>query len=182
MVNLTKMFNNLKLSSCMPAILMVLVVLALIIGLFRYHGQKVPLLDAMSNEAVPSKKPATGGNNAVQGNNSGESYASAKGLSTDTHGLAPACSGKASVDPGDLLPKDVNSDWAKLNPAGVGDLSEVNLLKAGHHIGVNTVGNTLRNANQQLRSDPPVPQVNVGPWNNTTIEADTMRRPLELGA
>jgi len=40
----------------------------------------------------------------------------------------------------------------------------------------------LRNANQQLRSDPPVPQVNVGPWHNTTIEADNMRVPLELGS
>ena len=87
-----------------------------------------------------------------------------------------------TIDPKELLPKDSNSEWAKLNPTGNGDLSDVNLLKAGHHIGINTVGQSLRNANQQLRSDPPVPQMSVGPWNNTTIEPDLMRVPLELGA
>ena len=46
---------------------------------------------------------------------------------------------------------------------------------------VNTVGQTLRNANRQLRSEPPNPQVKVSPWLQTTIEADTNRRPLEIG-
>ena len=33
---------------------------------------------------------------------------------------------------------------------GAGDLKNVSLLKAGHHIGINTVGQSLRNANLQL--------------------------------
>ena len=64
---------------------------------------------------------------------------------------------------------------------GAGDLKNVSLLKAGHHIGINTVGQSLRNANLQLRSEPANPQLNVGPWNQSTIAADTMRRPLEIG-
>ena len=52
----------------------------------------------------------------------------------------------------------------------------------GHHIGINTVGQSLRNANRQLRSEPPNPQVKVSPWNQTTIEADTNRRPMEIGS
>ena len=39
----------------------------------------------------------------------------------------------------------------------------------------------LRNANLQLRSEPPNPQVKVSPWLQTTIETDTNRRPLEIG-
>ena len=50
-----------------------------------------------------------------------------------------------------------------------------------NNVGVNTVGQTLRNANRQLRSEPPNPQVKVSPWLQTTIEADTNRRPLEIG-
>lgn len=82
----------------------------------------------------------------------------------------------------DLLPVDTNSQWAQLNPAGSGELANINLLQAGYHIGIDTVGQTLRNANLQLRSEPPNPQMNVGPWNNTTISPDLMRTPLELGS
>jgi hypothetical protein len=60
-------------------------------------------------------------------------------------------------------------------------LANINLLKAGYHIGIDTVGQTLRNANLQLRSEPPNPQANVGPWNQSTIEPDTLRPSLEIG-
>ena len=77
--------------------------------------------------------------------------------------------------------KDNNSKFSKLNPSGAGDLMNVSLLKAGHHIGINTVGQSLRNANLQVRSEPANPQMNVGPWNNTTITPDEYRRTLEIG-
>lgn len=93
---------------------------------------------------------------------------------------APGCSSKAVVDPSELLPKDNNSEWASLNPRGSDPLN-VNLLEATKHLGINTVGNSLRNANLQLRSEPANPRVNVGPWLNSTIEPDQYRRPLELG-
>jgi hypothetical protein len=85
-------------------------------------------------------------------------------------------------NPNDLLPKDNNSQWAQLNPSGKGELANINLLKAGYHIGIDTVGETLRNANLQIRSEPPNPQLNVGPWNLSTIEPDIMRPPLEIGS
>lgn len=110
-----------------------------------------------------------------------ETYASAEGSTTSTPGMPPSCSRKPVADPSELLPKDTNSQWAALNPTGSGDLENVNLLKSGYHMGIDTVGNTLRNANLQLRSEPANPQLNVGPWHNTTIAPDTMRVPLELG-
>jgi hypothetical protein len=85
------------------------------------------------------------------------------------------------ADSSALLPKDGNNQWAQLSPAGSGELQGINLLQAGYHIGIDTIGQTLRNANLQIRSEPPNPQMNVGPWNQTTISPDLMRVPLELG-
>lgn len=91
------------------------------------------------------------------------------------------CFPKDQLSPGELLPGDANSKWAQSVPAGQGELGDQNFLTAGYHVGVNTVGQTLRNANRQLRSEPPNPQVKVSPWLQTTIEADTNRRPMEIG-
>lgn len=79
----------------------------------------------------------------------------------------------------DLLPQDVNSQWAQVNPQGSGDLQGKNFLSAGALIGVNTIGQSLRNSNLQLRSEPANPQQAVGPWLQSTIEPDLQRRPLE---
>ena len=80
----------------------------------------------------------------------------------------------------ELLPTDSNSLWAQVSPSGQGSLADQNFLTSGFHIGINTVGQSLRNANHQLRSEPLNPQVKVSPWGNTTIEPDINRRPLEI--
>ena len=87
------------------------------------------------------------------------------------------------ANPSDLLPKDDNSQWATLNPLHSGSsIMTPDLLTAGYHIGLDTIGQTLRNPNLQLRSDPIIEKMNVGPWNMSTIEADFGRVPLELGS
>ena len=83
-------------------------------------------------------------------------------------------------DPSKLLPADTNNKWGYMNPTGTGQLQGITLMKAGSQIGINTVGSSLRNANLQVRSEPPNPQLNVGPWNHSTIDPDNMRTPLEL--
>lgn len=95
-------------------------------------------------------------------------------------GIPANCSGKPTANPSDLLPRDNNSSWS-MNPQGSGDFMGVNFLNAGYMIGTDTVGSSLRNANLQVRSEPPNPQISVGPWNNSTIEGDPFRRPLEIG-
>jgi len=87
---------------------------------------------------------------------------------------------KDTMNPEELLPKDNNSMWNQVNPSGEGSLKDRNFLQSGFHIGINTVGQTLRNANLQLRSEPPCPQVKVSPWMNSTIEPDVSRRPFEI--
>lgn len=81
----------------------------------------------------------------------------------------------------ELLPQDNSSLWAQVNPSGEGSLKDRNFLQSGYHIGINTVGQTLRNANLQLRSEPPCPQVKVSPWIQSTIEPDVSRLPFEIG-
>lgn len=88
---------------------------------------------------------------------------------------------KEQLGADDLLPSDDSSLWAKVNPSGEGTLKDRNFLQSGYHIGINTVGQTLRNANQQLRSEPPNPQLKVSPWLQSTIEPDAGRKPMEIG-
>ena len=109
-----------------------------------------------------------------------EQFASVSGINTP----ARSCYPQNSLKPDDLLPKDKKNDVNDFNknyPVSEGILKGVNFLEAGYQVGVNTVGQSLRNSNQQLRAEPPNPQVNVSPWQNTTIGPDLGRRPLEVG-
>ena len=99
-------------------------------------------------------------------------------------GRTPAtCYPQDTLKPEDLLPtadSKAVQDFNNAKPDGEGVLKGVNFLDAGFHVGVNTVGQSLRNANRDLRSEPPNPQVSVSPWSNTTIGPDLHRKPLEL--
>ena len=90
------------------------------------------------------------------------------------------CYPKNQLAPQELLPNDPNSKWAQVNPMASGDIAGKNFLNAGALIGVNTVGQSLRNASWDLRSEPPNPQVQVSPWMQSTIEPELQRRPLEI--
>ncbi len=87
------------------------------------------------------------------------------------------------LSPEDLLPKGgLGASWSATNPVGLADLKgQTALLSPGYHYGINTVGQSLRNANLDLRSDPPNPRKAVGPFMNSTIEPDLMRRQMEIG-
>lgn len=94
---------------------------------------------------------------------------------------APAgCYPRDQLTPAELLPKDMNSIWAEQNPMGPGSLKGKNFLSAGALIGVNTVGQSLRNANLQIRSEPPNPQVPVSIFMQSTIGPDISHRTLEI--
>ena len=92
-----------------------------------------------------------------------------------------SCYPQNTLTPKDLLPQGKEDEivqWDEDNPAQEGILKGVNFLDAGFHVGVNTVGQSLRNANLNLRAEPPNPRVQVSPWMNTTIDEDLGRRPL----
>jgi hypothetical protein len=94
------------------------------------------------------------------------------------------CYPQNTLTAGDLLPTEESKEISEFNqnyPIGKGVIKGINFLSSGYHIGVNTVGQSLKNANRQLRSEPPNPQVSVSPWMNSSIGPDLLRRPLEVG-
>ena len=77
-----------------------------------------------------------------------------------------------------LLPREVASqeDFGQFAPEDV--LAGQNFLEPRNQIGFpESVGGALRNANQQLRAEPPNPKAPFT-WNNSTIVPDLMQRPL----
>lgn len=95
------------------------------------------------------------------------------------------CYPQNTLTPQDLLPEGQASQIQQFNEGvpevGEGILKGVNYLDAGFHIGVNTVGQSLRNANRSFRAEPPNPRTQVSPWMMSTIDPDLSRKPLSDG-
>lgn len=90
--------------------------------------------------------------------------------------------GRDVLNSTDLLPREDGFNvWQATNPQSQGALTDQNFLEAGHHFGINTVGQSLKNPNLQLRSDPIIPKRDIGPFLQSTYEPDTNRRFFEIG-
>lgn len=77
-----------------------------------------------------------------------------------------------------LLPREIatQQDFGQFAPEDI--LAGQSFLEPRQQIGFpETVGGALRNANHQIRADPPNPKQNYV-WNNTTIVPDDMQRSL----
>lgn len=77
-----------------------------------------------------------------------------------------------------LLPREVaaQEDFGQFAPEDI--LAGQNFLEPRKQIGFpETIGGALRNANQQIRADPPNPKDGYV-WNNSTIIPDAMQRDL----
>jgi hypothetical protein len=153
----------------------------------QYEPSSGNNLPVITQPIKAAKQPASGVENKLKGNGvrpheplNMEDY---RAVDFETESKLPAdCLPRDRLSKDDLLPKDAaNSKWAQVNPAGQGDVQDQNFLTAGFHVGINTIGQSLRNANYQLRSDIPNPRVQVSPWNQTTIEYDSSRRAFEIG-
>jgi|TARA_B100000902_G_C27296343_1_gene910166 hypothetical protein len=57
-------------------------------------------------------------------------------------------------------------------------VSCIESFKSKNRFAINISGQSLRNANMQLRSEPPNPIKKVGPWMQSTIEPDLYRKQL----
>ena len=153
----------------------------LLFFLMSYSGEKYNFADGMDTgnlgHNVPLVPPNTSGQNSasVVGNMNVSSSAAVQPVAKGGY------TSQNVVNPTDLLPTDQNSQWASLNPVNQGNPITPDLLQAGYHIGLDTIGQTMKNPNLQLRSDPYIPKAAVGPWNQSTYEPDLMRVPLEVG-
>jgi hypothetical protein len=80
----------------------------------------------------------------------------------------------------DFLPKEINNQWfdtdfsqAKFN---INDDKLINTER--YVIGINTVGQSLKNASYDIRGTVPNPKFTVSPWNNSTYEPDNNLKSL----
>jgi hypothetical protein len=152
-------------------ILIVFLVVAYV--LYSYASSKTGVIDRMTNGGSVGSSTASSSTSApaeVYSESVIENLAQNRGYTA-----------KPVADPNDLLPKDSNSQWGELNTLNQGNIVMPDLLQAGYHIGLDTIGQTLRNANLQERSDPIIQKQDVGPWYQSTIEPDFGRVPLEVG-
>ena len=92
----------------------------------------------------------------------------------------PSCAQFVSSN---LLPKDdpkLDANFTEFSPAK--DLQGQDFIDTNKYA-IGMQSQSLRNANHQLRSDPPIANTMAcaSPWNNTTINAE-VRRPLNIGS
>ena len=181
-MKLTKLFGKNK--DKIFNVLVVLGVVALVVFLMKYNKDKNGASLGMRNlspaelESDVADVEVSEENVGVVGASAPETndYLSVSGLDT-TKPKVGSCNNEPVMNPKELLPSD--SEWSNIAPSK--GLENVSFLSAGHNFGTNTVGSSLRNANLQVRSEPVIQKVNTGPWNESTIEADTTRKALEIG-
>jgi len=154
-------------------VLLVVGVVALVYVVNLYMNSKKVAVENFEAEANAVSPGEVLGKNSV--------YGEVDSDGADVSNQKPKnCFPKDQLKPADLLPSNADSEWAQSVPSS-GKLGDGNFLDAGYHVGVNTVGQSLRNANRQLRSEPSNPRVKVSPWMQTTIDPDSNRKPLEIG-
>lgn len=149
----------------------IIVVLFVIWALMSYSNTKMSITDGNTGYTGAPEHPVAGPEHILQPQ-----------MSNNTTVNPGAYVSQATANPADLLPPDHNNAWSALNPVNNGSPNMPDLLQAGNLIGLDTIGQTMKNANLQLRSDPIIVKQDVGPWNQSTYEADLGRVPLELGA
>jgi hypothetical protein len=74
----------------------------------------------------------------------------------------------------DFLPKEINSAWFDTDfSQAKHTLNDDKLINTERYvIGINTVGESLKNASYDIRGTVPNPKFTVSPWNNSTYEPD----------
>jgi hypothetical protein len=162
-------------------IIIFIILLILAFALMTYSHSKSFRFDGLEDgSSIDLSGNKVGGGNGPVAQPSQLQQASQQVLVPNTNSIYNL---QTVANPSDLLPQDKNSQWATLNPSlNPNNVIIPDLLEAGYHVGLDTIGQTLRNANQQLRSDPVIPKRDVGIWNLSTVEPDLGRVGFEVGA
>lgn len=79
-------------------------------------------------------------------------------------------------DPDNLLPQEEDADWFEVIDKPIN--LKGRLLRLENPLGINTINESLKIPNLDIRPSPPCPKMNVSPWNNSTVEPDTNIKSL----
>ena len=80
----------------------------------------------------------------------------------------------------DFLPNEINDEWFETDfSLAKYQLNDDKLINTERYIiGINTVGQSLKNASHDIRGTIPNPKFVISPWNNSTYEPDFNLKPL----
>ena len=79
----------------------------------------------------------------------------------------------------DFLPQEINDSWFDTDFSQAKHLVDDSLINTNRYvIGINTVGQSLKNASYDIRGTVPNPKFSISPWNNSTYEPDYNIKPL----
>lgn len=76
-----------------------------------------------------------------------------------------------------LLPQEKHPDWFEVIEEPI-SVKNRHLISLQQPIGINTIGQSLKNATRDLRAAPANPKMVVGPWLQSTIEPDYNTKSL----
>lgn len=114
-----------------------------------------------------SKKGMSGMTNSAPSSNTSGGYTPISNINTSTYGMQTDYTQKPTANDS-LMPKDSNSQWTSMNPAGTGQLKNVDLTSF-NQIGM-VAPACRKNSILDIRGESPQAKQNVGPWMNSTIE------------
>ena len=85
-----------------------------------------------------------------------------------------------NYDAKDFLPKEINDQWFNTDfSQAKTNINDDKLINTERYvIGINTVGQSLKNASYDIRGTIANPKFSVSPWNNSTYEPDYNIKPL----
>lgn len=147
-------------------------------------GEDIPVIDESTQVTDTLAQVGENGPTAMSFDSS------AAGLDTAFMGAVPPNTAVDQVDfnrnnvteydSSQFLPKEINDEWfdtdftkAKYN------LNDDKMINTNRYmIGVNTVGQSLKNPAYDIRGTIPNPKYTVSPWNNSTYEPDNNLKPL----
>lgn len=134
-------------------VVVALAAFALIYYLQTYGSKKG--MSGMTNSAPAPSSTTSGG------------YTAISNINTSTYGMQTDYTQKPTANDS-LMPKDTNSQWATMNPAGTGQLKNVDLTSFNQ---IGMVAQSNRNPILDIRGEDPISKMkNISPWLNSTIE------------
>jgi hypothetical protein len=158
-----KLLKNLKKFIKANHLIAILGLFVLIVAISQFSKRKSNVTDNMHSGTSPQKMAP------------GSSPEGAPGGGEDTYATVQPSAPATDAQVGGMDTPTHNELLPNSAPhAEAGDMNNNNLLSAGHHIGIDTVGGSRGNANLQLRADPMIQKVDVGPWGQSTHEQDTI--------
>ena len=139
----TNLFNSDNAKWLFVAIVLCIVAYSLL----NYSNGKGLVMDGMSTGAIPSSSLG----NEVFESNKPSNYDRPESIAPMEVQSGSDYKQVSTAAPQDLLPADKNSEFATLNPvnSNAGSNLPQDLLQAGSMIGVDTIGQTLKNPNLQ---------------------------------